>query len=335
MVAYPDTLWSKPLPPNIMSHTVPSPVSWKVRSSWIESRASSDDWNAFPRYYAGAADPIYRLDTASSTSLSCVSFDGSFVRIPSGACLSQSQDHGMLVWDQTTNKTLGLYWFDSPGQYCLPPCSGTTESTACPLAWLRNCGVSDYTLGPAYADGVTVWGWGADSLGNPPWSLHLRHRELIDGIVQHPLVATTGCTTGHVFPAFGNTFQCSDLGAPPGPPNGALVFLDYSDAEIEAMNLPAWQEPLVRAAARYGIYISDTNGSTHLDINIRTEGYGAYERAGITSPINAWLEAQGLTQDIRGRYAIPFLDLPGVGAHLHMAHECVALGLAQKPGGCL
>ena len=347
LVPYPGSLWTRPLPEDVMLHLAPSSdviaectltdcgiVEPQYYGLSALDNPGPDDWNSFPRYYGNAADPLYLLDD-------CGPDTGTFIRIPSGACFSQSQDHGIFVWDQTSDRTLGMYRWGESGPMCLPPCSGMTEAEACPTLFSGHCGASSFTSGPAYADGVTRWGFGGDSLGNAPWSLQVRHLELMDGVILHPLIAVTKCTVDNAFPAAGITYECSLLGLPTDnrPPTGALFFLDYQDAEIDAMGLPAWQLPLVRAAARYGIYVSDTSAYEGTGLSLRFEGGGAYELAGTTSPVYDWLRTEGVNSwTMPGgaeRFSLPFLaGLPDVVSHIHLADECVARELAGLPDGC-
>lgn len=335
MVPYPGSLWTKPLPADIMSHLAPdsdaiaqctlTDCGVAEASAYGRSTLSTPgegDWNSYPRYYGNADDPLYVLDD-------CGVDTGLFFHIPSEACLSRSADHGFFVWDQTSNKTLGLYTCCADDWICLAPCSATTEETACPLGIENSaCGVSDWTNGPAYAGGEH-WNFGTNSLGNAGWSLHVRHLELLDGVILHPLLAVTQCTVGHVFPAPHGTYECGPEDTPSTrPPTGSLFFLDYSDEEIDAMGLPAWQEPLVRAAARFGIYISDTSNYPTTGFSLRFEGAGAYDLAGVTAPIFEWLEGHGVTPVDAGThylYSMPFLaNIADILDHIHLADPCVA-----------
>ena len=346
LVPYPGSLWTKPLPADIMSHLAPSSdaiaqctltdcgaAQAQYYGESTMTTPGPDDWSSYPRYYGNADDPLYVLDD-------CGVDTGVFFHIPSGACLSRSADHGFFVWDQTSNKTLGLYTCCVDDWVCLSPCTATTEDTACPLGIANDaCGVSDWTNGPAYAGG-DHWNFGTNSLGNAGWSLHVRYKELMDGVILHPLLAVTKCTVGNVFPAPYGTYECSLSGDDPStrPSTGSLLFLDYSDAEIDAMGLPAWQQPLVRAAARYGIYISDTSNYPGTSLALRFEGDGAYDLAGVTVPIHGWLENQGIphwsnpSDDV---YALSYLaNLPDVLNHIHLADPCVAKAQAGLPDGC-
>ena len=82
----------------------------------------------------------------------------------------------------------------------------------------------------------------------------------------------------------------------------------------------------------------------------RIEGAEAYATAGIECPIFKWLEDQGVPHHIDsgstvytgGWFAnlgnhtgVNCPDSPcGVLEHVHIADECVALGMAGLPGGC-
>lgn len=346
LVPYPGSLWTKPLPNDVMSHRAPNSTAIAqctltdcgavAPANYGHSTLSTPgatDWSAFPRYYGNADDPFYLLDD-------CQADTGLVLRIPSGACLSQSNDHGFYVWDQTSNKTLGLYQWSEELTVCLPPCTGMTEASACPMGLHPgSCGMSAFTAGPAYASGDHL-SFGADSLGNAPWSLHVRFQELMDGVILHPLLAVTRCTVGNAFPSPWITYECSLIPVDEStrPATGSLLFLDYSDADIAAMGLPAWQEPLVRAAARYGIYVSDTTNATPSGLGLRFEGAGAYELEGIPAPVFDWLEGLGITPTtVAGAelYALPFLaGLPDVLSHIHVADPCVARELAGLSEGC-
>ena len=64
------------------------------------------------------------------------------------------------------------------------------------------------------------------------------------GLIAHALTWLVSCDgtykgATHVFPASADTWICSP-GTEPMPPNGALLYLDYTPAQIAAMNIPGW-----------------------------------------------------------------------------------------------
>ncbi|MGH2930283.1 MAG: hypothetical protein ACRDL8_18910, partial [Solirubrobacteraceae bacterium] len=88
----------------------------------------------------------------------------------------------------------------------------------------------------------------------------IRAPELAAGRIDHALFMTVRCTTGgHVYPASGGGSACADRSD--APAGGMRFELDYSDAQIDALAVPAWKKTILRALARYGAFIGDTGGS--------------------------------------------------------------------------
>jgi hypothetical protein len=123
------------------------------------------------------------------------------------------------------------------------------------------------------------------------------------------------------------------------------------------MQLPVWQTPLLRAFSHYGGYIGDTNGKGNppQTVNIsRFESGEGYRLAGLSNPLYAWLENQGVkctagssSGGSKCRYFLNvFAGIPSVSGpncsnstcglidHVHVADPCVARGLAGLAGGC-
>jgi hypothetical protein len=85
----------------------------------------------------------------------------------------------------------------------------------------------------------------------------VRAEEMLAGRIDHALFIVVKCDSGQsVYPAAKAGSRCSDTSN--APPMGARLQLDYSDAEIEALPVPAWKKTLLRAMADYGMFIGDT-----------------------------------------------------------------------------
>jgi hypothetical protein len=54
---------------------------------------------------------------------------------------------------------------------------------------------------------------------------------------------------------------CSQVGRSnsSAPPEGARFWLDVSDAQIQALNEPAWKKTILAAMAHYGLIVGDTS----------------------------------------------------------------------------
>jgi hypothetical protein len=113
---------------------------------------------------------------------------------------------------------------------------------------------------------------GGDAAGFGLTAGLLRPSELLSGTIDHALTITVPCTnaTGHhvgyTWPAnggwgehCGEYWHESERGA---PELGQLYRLNMSYAQIARSGAPAWEQTIMRALARYGAYIEDTNGSS-------------------------------------------------------------------------
>ena len=93
---------------------------------------------------------------------------------------------------------------------------------------------------------------------------NLRVEELQAGLIDHALFLSVDCDSGDsVYPATHVGRSCSDIGLSNAhaPAMGQRFQLDMSDAEIEALAVPAWKKTILRAMAHYGMYVGDTGGS--------------------------------------------------------------------------
>lgn len=109
----------------------------------------------------------------------------------------------------------------------------------------------------------------------------IRSDELARGVVPHALFASTNCVSGsYVYPGSAQAQLCS---SGTGPPVGARLQLTLTDAQINALGLPAWEAAILHAMHDYGVYILDTSGgsspgSLYLRFESQTQ-YAAYNAA--------------------------------------------------------
>jgi hypothetical protein len=143
--------------------------------------------------------------------------------------------------------------------------------------------------GNGLSSGAVAAGWG--SLAGL-----IRGDELRAGRIDHMLFASTNCVSGTVAPAVGNTTLCSSKGISntDAPKLGQVLKLAYSDAEIDALNVPAWKKAIARAAARYGIIIGD-HGSGGRSLAFHFESGNTYESFGTEDRMVTFAKAAGLS----------------------------------------
>ena len=91
----------------------------------------------------------------------------------------------------------------------------------------------------------------------------IRAQEMQAGEVRHAIFIAVKCVDGtFVYPAQGRARPCTAIGEPNtnAPPNGARFQLAMDDAEIDRLPVPPWKKTILRAMARYGLYVGDTGG---------------------------------------------------------------------------
>jgi len=106
----------------------------------------------------------------------------------------------------------------------------------------------------------------------------IRPEELAAGRIDHALMIVLKCTSNDtsfdhgvqphratdlnssfVFPADHGGARCASSETD-APPMGARLSLAMSNAEIDALAVPAWRKTILRALATYGGYVGDTGG---------------------------------------------------------------------------
>lgn len=123
--------------------------------------------------------------------------------------------------------------------------------------------------------------------------------EIQNGVIPHALVVVTNqCTSGQVYPG-SDGFECSTNYGYTGPPNGARLIVNLTDAQINgtqsnslgynASNTAAWERVLLHQLRDYGIILSATcaNGCGDAAFLIPTQ-YTQITSAGGTPPTQSF-----------------------------------------------
>jgi len=212
------------------------------------------------------------------------------------------------------------------------------------------CAVEDYNNDPDWGLEFTVTKQGtggsmATGTGLSVFAGIVRQKEVQKAVINHALRLIDNChnpANPVVFPGsiYDPGLLCNNQNSS-RPPGGALLFLDYTDAQINAMNLPPWQEAFVRAMTHYGGYIGVTAGQGGVVFAENNgEGGEAWAFAGLTDPFWSWFGSQPGVIVYQDRYTgyvfanIPLVNGTDVTHHIHMADPCVVKTLAGVSGGC-
>ncbi|MFN8161334.1 MAG: hypothetical protein U0R52_09875 [Solirubrobacterales bacterium] len=277
---------------------------------------SGDDYK-HPVYYASASDPVYKIHCTQWTS-SC-EIEGMSIHIPAAARPAGGDDGHMAVIDQA-----GGWEYDFWQVATVPlPASGGTINVS--------------------HGGRTRWGTtDADGLGSNATAAHfgldagsIRAEEWdaatsAGGAINHALFMTTKCSAGFsVYPADPGTTaaSCSSFGATnaDAPPVGGHFYLDLSDAQIDALSVPAWKKPILKALAHYGMYVGDTYANHNWSFGISSESDQQYLSMGQPGKFAALGKKWGVGT-WNGNYVFDINSGVDWAAHLKLLAPCVAQG---------
>ena len=125
----------------------------------------------------------------------------------------------------------------------------------------------------------------------------VRARELANGKIEHALVTTVKCVQLHdVWPA--PESKIGDAICPyekPGPHFGSLLQLNMTDAEIAASGAPSWQQTIMKAMSRYGIYVVDTGSRREKAMHLISEDDLSFTSFGSPGKMAEFVKSQGGT----------------------------------------
>lgn len=243
---------------------------------WANWESSPNEGGAFgePTYFAHPSDPVFHIECTESwgcidRSNSSLNYTDAGVRVPLYVEVEASPDKHISVIDQD----IGFEWdFWHVQALVLDPLGHNV---------IRVGSAGQVPLGSSGTGHGTTASWFANIAGR------IRAEEMMAGEIKHALFLTTYCTSdngwtndaGYTFPAFANDLFCEavlpdgglyqvngewaphpggGISHPDDVPMGALFALDRTEAQIDAMNLAPWKKVVLKAMAKYGMYVGDT-----------------------------------------------------------------------------
>jgi hypothetical protein len=255
-----------------------------IQNVAIGTADTPDDFG-HPVYFAGAHDPRYTLRCRGRYGR--CPLDGRRVRIPGRARPAAGADAHLAVVDQRTGREDDLY-----------------EVTDKP----RGGGVLRFTFGGStwvHGSGLRA---GANAAGFGLLAGLIRAAEIERGEIRHALLITVLCDNGRaVYPAVGVGRPCSAIGrATAGaPPMGTRFQLALSPRAISLLPAPRWAKAILNAMALYGMFVSDTGGSSW---GLQLESGTTYTSFGYADPLIAFGRRAGLPR-YEGRYVLTVRDV--------------------------
>lgn len=284
---------------NIVSTVMKNGGSTLVTSSGFWNSPGTDDGQHRSFAYGQSTDPVYQISGCTGPSTS-TSVNGQKLHAPSAFPYNQgSFDKEGAFWDQTTDMMFQFYGGTST-QLGLPACAPGATCNFVPNGGY--CSAVNHTTGAGYDGGNA-----ASTAGLAPMANIIRLTEIYQiGHINHGLRGVTTCVDTNngtypsklVFPANvpsgapANTCANAGVSATNRPPEGALFYLDYTQAQLDCFDpskpgtvcggvnkLIGWQFALIEATTFYGITMEDTgNGSSISLPGIESEqGYYFYD----------------------------------------------------------
>jgi hypothetical protein len=177
-----------------------------------------------------------------------------------------------------------------------------------------------------------------DGLGSTATAAHfgtaagiIRPSELEAGRIDHALFLVVKCTNATFVwpsagPGVGRTCSSMGISSNNAPAMGQHFYLDMTEAEINAMNVPGWKKTSLRAMSEYGMFVGDTGGTTwglRVESGSSVTSFGQEDpwvRLGRKFGVPSWVSSDGKT-----KYS--FDTAAGVDwSRLKVADPCVSRG---------
>jgi hypothetical protein len=262
--------------------------------------ADTPDDYSHPVYFSQRGDPVFTLH-CYETSWGRCPIEGHRIRIPDAARPAAGGDAHLTVVSRVSGWEYDLYKVQSK------PSGGGTLT----FRWGGRTRINGNGLGSAAT---------ASGFGNLAGIV--RATELAAGHIDHALFMIVRCDSGRwVYPAVKSGRSCSALNLPTegALPMGARLQLAMSPAEIAALPVSGWEKTILRAMARYGMFVGDTGGYAW---GIQLESGSTYTSFGRPDPLLAFARNAGWRQS-GGRYVGRLRDAVDWGRYLRVIAPCV------------
>lgn len=259
---------------------------------------TTGDWS-HPTFWSAAGDPYYTLHCYESSWGRCA-IEGMVIRVPDKARPAGGGDAHMTVVDQAGGWEYDLYKVRSK-----PQGGGTLE-----FRWGGRTRID--------GDGRSSSGTAA-RFGNLAGIV--RAEELQAGRIDHALFMVVECDSGgFVYPALKAGRSCASLGqsATGAPAMGTRFQLTLTEAQISGLSVPAWKKTILRAMARYGLYVGDTGTSSW---GIQLESGTTYTSFGTSDPFVTFARSAGISA-YKGTYPMNLRDGVDWTKHLRVIDPC-------------
>lgn len=270
----------------------------KLQNLEAGTAGSEDDWSA-PIYYPRPSDPTFTVQCQMDWGTCEV--EGMQVAIPEQARAAAGGDGHIVVVDRASGWEYDLWQVRSK-----PSGGGVLK-----ISW----GGRTRLDGDGLDSNSTAAMFGR--IGGI-----IRAPELQAGEINHALYMVASCDSGEfVYPALKPGRECSSIGASNtnAPPMGSRFQLGMSDKQIAALAVPEWKKTILRAMARYGLYMGDTGSGSWA---IQAESGASYTSFGDEDPLVSFARSQNVPT-YNGRHVFNMADGVDWQRYLRVVDPCV------------
>ena len=254
-------------------------VGYMTAHHWAFDSAETEKfiWDAGgsrPVYWSASSDPLVRVICRGGCRAPARLF------IPAGAQPEEGSDGPLTVVDQRAGREYD-FW-----QATKPENEQMTVSAA-----------SSIPIGPESGTGLEG---DAEAARLGLLGGLIRAAELSSGRIEHALVTTVKCVQKQDVwpsPSWGEGDAiCANAGS--GPRFASLLQLNMSEAEIAATHAPSWEQTIMTALARYGVYVVDTQSTA--EMSLLSEDDLSFTSFGYTGQMAAFIKSHGGTSQLVG-----------------------------------
>jgi hypothetical protein len=260
------------------------------------------DWS-HPTYYSRVGDPLFKLHCYERAWGRC-SIEGRRIAVPDTARPAAGGDRHLTVVNQRSGWEYDLYKVRSK-----PKGGGTLTFRWGGRTRIRGDGLGSDATAARYGNLAGI----------------IRAQELEQGRIDHALFMVVRCDAGFgVYPASKGGRPCSDIGRSDlfAPPMGTHFQLAMSESQIDALRVPEWKKVILRAMARYGMYVGDTGGTSW---GIQAESGSTYTSFGYEDRLVAYARSAGVPR-YKGRYVFKLRSGVPWRRYLRVLAPCEAQG---------
>ncbi len=300
-----------------------APQNLDFDPSTTRNEPNGSDWS-HPIYWSKPTDPKLRIHCVK---YGCPDLEGKLLPVPAAARAADGGDghFGLVLRDPT--QPYDRFVVDLYEAYNKPTADGATWNVG-------SGGISRIDGDGTNVDIDSAWNvvgqTGPSEATAARFSVlagMMRPPHIAAGRIPHALFLVVNCDSGQaVYPAERPGRACSAIGQSNtnAPPMGARLWLDMSEAEVEALNVKRTLKTILHAFREYGAIAGDTGGGGY---GLMFESPETYHSFGLQSPLLQIAQREGWAL-YNGQYILRPTEVPdSVWSRMKVLDPCVSRGI--------